>query len=197
MSKIKSIALIKKLSLSFILLSLVVMASCERENRMYAERTPAAGSEVAYTQTSSISTIPHSAGILSVLPKGPGGGALDGQELFIKNCSACHQATGLGLPGVFPPLAKSPYVTSDNVDRLASIMIYGLAGPVNVLGTTYSSVMAPLGNLSNEELAAIATYARASFGNSAGPVDASVFQASRDKYGSRSFFNISELGEEK
>src|SRR6185312_4482660 len=34
----------------------------------------------------------------------------DGHALFESNCSSCHQATGLGLPGSFPPLAKSDFL---------------------------------------------------------------------------------------
>ena len=38
-----------------------------------------------------------------------------GQALFAGTCSTCHQGNGAGLPGVFPPLAKSDYLTADKV----------------------------------------------------------------------------------
>jgi len=198
MSKFHSVFSGPKFSIILASALLFTFTSCERQNRSFAGKSKDVGEEVKYDVLASVSKAPaKNAGVESVLPKGPGGGAIDGQALFIKNCSACHQATGLGLPGVFPPLAKSPYVTSDKLERMASIMIYGLAGPISVLGTTYTSVMAPLGTLPNEELAAIATYVRSSFGNTSGPVEPGVFQASRDKFGSRGPFNINELGAEE
>lgn len=176
----------------------VALCACERESRPLGAKNPEQASVIGYTELASVSKVPaKSAGVSDVLPGGAGGGAIDGKSLFMANCSACHQATGLGLPGVFPPLAKSPYVESPNKERMAAIMIYGLMGPISVLGTTYTSMMAPLGTLSNEELAAIATYVRSSFGNTADAIDAGVFKATRDKFGSRGPFNINELGAEQ
>ena len=110
------------------------------------------------------------------------------------NCAACHQVTGQGVPGAFPPLAPSEYVTGDNVERLAAIMIYGLMGPIEVNGVTYNSVMAPLGaTLGDEELAAIGTYIRSNWGNSSSPVGADVFAGTRTKYGARGPFQITEF----
>ena len=81
---------------------------------------------------------------------------------------------------------------------MASIKQYGHSVPINVLGTTYQSAMAPLGaQFKDEELAAIATHVRTSWSNKAGPVDAKVFAAMRQKWGSRGPFAIAELGEEK
>ena len=47
---------------------------------------------------------------LAAKPAGAGGGAVDGAQVYAANCVACHQATGAGLPGVFPPLAGSEWV---------------------------------------------------------------------------------------
>jgi len=66
------------------------------------------------------------------------------------------------------------------------------------LGTTYASAMAGLGaQFNDEELAAIATYIRSSWSNSAGPVGAEVLAEMRKKWGTRGPFNIQELGEEQ
>ncbi len=169
--------------------------SCTRESRDICGKSTY---EVASHEPMQMSAYPAKhAGDMTVCPKGAGPGAIDGQALFVKNCSACHQVTGLGIPGVFPPLAKSPYVEKDE-DRMAAIMIYGLSGPINVLGTTYTSVMAGLGaTMTDEELAAVATYVRSSFGNNAPPILPETFTKARAKHGFRSLFSIQELGEEK
>lgn len=44
---------------------------------------------------------------------GAAGGSADGKQVFAGNCASCHQATGKGLPGVFPPLAGSEWVTGE------------------------------------------------------------------------------------
>ena len=144
-----------------------------------------------------LASLPAAVHIAEVAPA-DGSSGPNGEELYVKNCGACHQQGGAGIPGAFPPLDKSPYVTGDNVERLAAIMVYGLSGPIDVLGTTYNSAMAPLGaSLNDEQLAAIATYIRTAWSNEAGAIEASVFADVRAKYGTRAMFTIAELGEEK
>jgi len=172
-------------------LALIWFWACERTSQEVGGVSRKQDSKVV----AQVTTIPEPAYVQAVAPGGAGSGP-DGEALFVQNCAACHQASGAGIPGAFPPLAKSPYVTSDNTERMASIMIYGLSGPIKVLGNDYSGVMAPLGHLKDQELAAIATYVRSAWGNSAEPVAAEVFTNARTKWGSRSMFTIQELGEE-
>ena len=61
-------------------------------------------------------------------------------------CIACHQANGLGVPSVYPPLAGSEWVIG-NEERIFSIVLHGLNGPIEVKGLTYANVMAPLGEV--------------------------------------------------
>ncbi len=195
---------IKKVLLALSCFVLLLIVSCERADRPIGARKGFVNEKLETSDDVS-SVKPYKvasiAGIEDVLPREPGQtGPIDGSALYVTHCSACHQITGQGLPGAFPPLAKSPYVTSDNTERMAAIMLYGLSGPINVLGTTYTSVMTSVGmtaNLSNEELSAIAKHIRSSWGNSADEVDPSVFENVRKKYGTRGPFNIQELGEEK
>lgn len=82
-------------------------------------------------------------------------------------CQACHQPNGMGLPPAFPPLGKSEYVTADP-KRLVAIILKGVMGPITVNGTQYNSVMpGQEAVLNNQKVAAIASYVRNSFGNSA------------------------------
>lgn len=99
--------------------------------------------------------------------------AQDGPQLYTLYCSACHAADGKGATGgTFPPLAESPYVAGDP-DRAVKIALKGLTGPVDVLGKTYNLEMPPQGAvLPDDQIAAILTHVRSSWGNLAGPVTA-------------------------
>jgi nitrite reductase (NO-forming) len=96
-----------------------------------------------------------------------------GRALFASNCSACHQASGLGLPGTIPPLAGSDYLVKNDKDRVLGVVLNGLTGPIKVNGNGFNSVMPPWNHLSNDELANIMTYVLNSWGNSQGAVSPS------------------------
>ncbi|CAG9168144.1 cytochrome c [Cupriavidus respiraculi] len=116
---------------------------------------------------------------------GGGGRVADGKQLYAANCQACHQATGQGLPGVFPPLAGSPFVTGD-AQIPAQILLHGLTGPVEVLGATYNGAMPAFGEqLGDAEIAALLTHIRAEWGNGAPAVDAATVAAARKEAESR------------
>jgi nitrite reductase (NO-forming) len=92
-----------------------------------------------------------------------------GQALFAGTCSTCHQATGQGLPGVFPPLAKSDYFAKDST-RIVDVALRGLSGKVTVNGQDYNSVMPPMNQLTDDAIANIATYVLNSWDNPGGRV---------------------------
>ena len=92
-----------------------------------------------------------------------------GKALFAGTCSTCHQAEGQGLEGVFPPLAKSDYIAKD-AKRVPTVVLHGLTGPVQVNGKDYNSVMPPMSQLTDDEIANIATYVLNSWGNPGGRV---------------------------
>src|SRR6188768_3019327 len=94
---------------------------------------------------------------------------LAGKELFAGTCSVCHQANGAGLPGVFPPVAKSDYLAADP-KRAIGVLLHGLTGKVTVNGTEYNSVMPPMNQLNDDEIANILTYLLNSFGNPGGRI---------------------------
>jgi mono/diheme cytochrome c family protein len=96
---------------------------------------------------------------------------VNGQTIFTGTCAACHQASGQGSPGMFPPLAGSEYVTGD-AGRMIRIVLKGLSGPVTVHGGQYNGQMPPWQQLSDAELSAVLTYVRSSWGNSAAAVSA-------------------------
>ena len=92
-----------------------------------------------------------------------------GKDLFNGTCATCHQPNGEGMPGVFPPLAKSDYIAADR-KRLTSVMLHGLQGPVTVNGKEYNSIMPPMSQLTDDEVAQLATYVLNSWGNPGGHV---------------------------
>lgn len=95
----------------------------------------------------------------------------DGKAIFAARCASCHQANGQGVPGAFPPLAASSWITDDHT--AVRILLRGITGPIEVNGASYNGVMPPFGTtLSDAEVAAVLTYVRGSFGNTLGPIDA-------------------------
>ena len=92
-----------------------------------------------------------------------------GQALFAGTCSVCHQGNGAGLPGVFPPLAKSDFLGADT-RRAIGVVLHGLSGKVTVNGQEYNSVMPPMTQLNDDEVANILTYVLNSWGNPGGRI---------------------------
>jgi len=79
----------------------------------------------------------------------------------------------------YPPLAGSEWVAKPP-EVGARIVLFGLHGPIQVKGKTYDNEMPALGSqLTDEEIAAVLTYVRSSFGNQAGPVSVDVVKAAR------------------
>jgi mono/diheme cytochrome c family protein len=97
-----------------------------------------------------------------------------GKRLFTQNCAVCHQQTGLGVAGQFPPLAGSEWVLSQDWhgdNHIVKIVLHGFQGPVTVKGAQFNNVMAPWGKvLKDEQIAAILTYVRNEWGNKAPPI---------------------------
>ncbi|MBM3260229.1 MAG: cytochrome c [Candidatus Sericytochromatia bacterium] len=103
----------------------------------------------------------------------PAAAALDGKALYETHCAACHQPTGQGVPGAFPPIAGSEYANGP-ADTQIKIVLKGLSGPIKVKGVTYNGqMMAFADRLTDDQIAAIITHERTSWGNSGGAVTAS------------------------
>jgi cytochrome c oxidase subunit 2 len=77
-----------------------------------------------------------------------------GKDVYVANCAGCHQATGEGLSGTFPPVAGHA-MNLFNADRsyLPKLLLYGLTGEISVGGTTYNGQMPAWQQLSDEEIA--------------------------------------------
>ncbi len=100
-----------------------------------------------------------------------------GKVVYSKTCVACHQATGAGIPGAFPPLAKADYLNAD-VNRAIKQVIKGSNGAITVNGKKYTGAM-PAQALSDQQIADVLTYVYASWGNSKKVVTLAMVKAQR------------------
>lgn len=90
-----------------------------------------------------------------------------GAALYRTSCASCHQTNGVGIDGVFPPLAGDPVVIADDPTRHIEIILYGLQG-VAIAGVEYATAMPGWAEqLSDVEVAAVVNHERTSWGNDA------------------------------
>lgn len=113
--------------------------------------------------------------------------AARGKKIYAANCATCHQTTGLGVAGQYPPLASSEYVKG-GTRRLGMILLKGLQGPLKVKGAQYgSAVMQPWEKtLSDAKIADVLTYIRSDWGNNAPGVAPEGVAALRKEVAARS-----------
>ena len=86
-----------------------------------------------------------------------------GEEVYVANCANCHQSTGEGVEGVFPPVAHTAYLK--NQKKIIGIILNGQEGEINVEGKKYNTPMAALNQLSDKEIADVLNYISNSWGN--------------------------------
>ncbi|RFP13957.1 cytochrome c [Duganella sp. BJB488] len=93
---------------------------------------------------------------------------MDGKALFLKNCAACHQPTGKGIPGAFPALAGNKFVQGKGTD-VATVLLKGRGGMPDFSDS-----------LSDAEIATVLSFVRSSWGNQGAPLSESEVLALRD-----------------
>jgi mono/diheme cytochrome c family protein len=94
-----------------------------------------------------------------------------GKKIFSANCATCHQMSGTGVAGQYPPLAGSEFVNG-GTRRVGMIVLKGLQGPLTVKGVMYgTAVMQPWEKTLNDaKIADVITFIRQEWGNTGGPV---------------------------
>lgn len=111
---------------------------------------------------------------------GGGGDNLpDGAQLFSANCATCHQESGEGVPGAFPPLKGNSVVNGDDLELYVTIIMKGYNGLAPAYGP-----MPPVGTNANfkpEEVTAIMNHERSSWGNTGKKVTLDQVKAIMDK----------------
>jgi mono/diheme cytochrome c family protein len=121
--------------------------------------------------------------------KSPEEQLLDRGRQVYAACAACHQPSGLGAPGQFPPLAGSEWVLHENPNRVIRLVLDGVGGPMTVKGAAYSNVMVPWRDvLSDADVAAVSSFIRnnSDWGNKASFVTPAQVKAIRDETKDRS-----------
>ncbi|HEY1848136.1 MAG TPA: cytochrome c [Opitutaceae bacterium] len=124
-----------------------------------------------------------------------------GKAAFGAVCITCHQPTGMGLPGIYPPLAGSEWVNGP-ADRMIRIVLYGLKGDVHVEGHDFNAAAMPVFgqgvtnsaySWSDDKIAAVISYVRQEWGNKGGPVSADEVAAVHKAVGDRKEMSETEL----
>lgn len=126
--------------------------------------------------------------LAQLVPLPPGGEQVQRGRLVYNRptCVACHQPSGLGTPGTFPPLAGSEWVLEPDPARLIRIVLHGAQGPMEVKGETYNSAMLPWKDvLKDEEIADVLTFVRKEWGNDASLVSPEQVAAVRQETAGR------------
>jgi mono/diheme cytochrome c family protein len=97
--------------------------------------------------------------------------ALSGAAIYEDRCAICHESSGEGVPGTFPPLARNPHVTANDASAAVAATLNGMLVDITVRGHRYVGGMPGWRNwLSDADVAAVVTYIRTSWGNHASAV---------------------------
>ncbi len=95
---------------------------------------------------------------------------VQGEMLYTKHCSNCHQKNGAGLGLVYPPLNESDFLDA-NFENVVCIMKYGVRGELTVNGKVYNQPMPGVPSLTELEIAEISTYLYNTWNHSKGMIE--------------------------
>lgn len=147
-------------------------------DRTLAVTPPAAAAPDAEVDVAAVAAEPTPAPQAPVQAQAGGGADFDralGAQVYASNCAGCHQATGAGLPGVFPPLAGHAadlYAATGGIGGrqfLVDVLLYGLQGPITVDGANYNGLMPGWQQLNDGQLAAVINHIVVGFEGVAAP----------------------------
>lgn len=148
-------------------------AACGGADSRDTDRT-----SVAANEPTSVMYFDSTQAVIPGEPAGAAGATVSGAEVFTR-CAVCHQTTGLGVPGAYPPLSGSEWLLN-NPEVPIRIVLHGAMGPITVKGTAFNNAMTPFGDqLSDAEIAAVISYERSSWGNAASKITAEQVAAVR------------------
>jgi cytochrome c551 len=92
---------------------------------------------------------------------------VQGEKVYLTNCSNCHQKNGKGLGLLYPPLDKSDFI-DQQFEKVVCLIRHGVKGELVVSGKVYNQPMPPMPQLSDLEIAEVATYLYNNWGRSKG-----------------------------
>lgn len=93
-----------------------------------------------------------------------------GQQLYVKNCSNCHQVDGSGLRRVYPPLDHSDFM-DNHFQEVVCLMRFGKKGELFVNGKQFNQPMHGVPSLTDIEIAEITTYIYNTWSHERGLID--------------------------
>jgi mono/diheme cytochrome c family protein len=102
-----------------------------------------------------------------------------GGELYAQNCLPCHREAGEGVPTVYPSLKGSAAVSGDPIELAQWVL--SQRRPASIPAGRYPTQMLLFGWMKDEDAAALLTYIRTNFGNTAPPIDAATIAKAREK----------------
>lgn len=106
----------------------------------------------------------------------------NGKKVYNEYCKTCHQDKGQGLGVVYPPLAKSDYISKTDKQILIREVVFGKTGKVKVNGKDYNGVMTPLpAKYKDKEIADVISFVFTNFGNKKGIVTEKDVKAAKKK----------------
>jgi uncharacterized protein len=107
-----------------------------------------------------------------------------GLEVYNRTCIACHGPDGKGVPGAFPPLDGTTWVTGDPSVPIR-VVLHGIQGPIEVNGQKFENIMPAHVDLNDTEIADVLTYIRQNWSNDATPIEPAAVGQTRAKYSTR------------
>jgi len=114
-----------------------------------------------------------------------------GRELYLRNCSICHQLNGQGIPGIFPPLAKSDFLAK-NLERAIKAVVEGISGQIVVLGNQYNGAMPPVA-IDDQDVSDVFTYVFNNWENPGGALGIDTVKEVRMRSGYATFESLQRV----
>lgn len=189
----KSCGIIVTIAFGFwgvVLLKGAVQASYAKRNPVEVVQPSANNSTSNPTDSPPVSPVPQAVAASTNVASSSAPDTSAGQKVYNTVCIACHQPTGQGLPGMFPPLAGSDWVSAPKPDRLIRIVLHGLMGPISINGAPFNTpapMMPPQGAaLNDEQIAQVITHIRSTWGGQSTPVTTDAVSAVRTAEKARS-----------
>ena len=106
-------------------------------------------------------------------------GMVAGKAIYKDSCAACHKDDGTGQPQLFPRLAGSAVVQSDDPATLLRVVMAGTQGAYTKGAPTTPAMPSFAWRLNDQQVADVLTYVRNAWGNAAAPVDSTRAKDSR------------------
>jgi mono/diheme cytochrome c family protein len=139
-------------------INLTIQSRAGRGSEGVMQRLTHSGGARLRSVVISIGLIGSAVGVATLTTGSPAAVAQDasGADLYATHCAGCHQPGGEGITGTFPPLADNP--AAADADYVATVIVEGKTGPIEVLGVQYDAAMPAVAGLSDDQVAALAAH---------------------------------------